>query len=82
MSGGGLAKRQDVIELEDQPPGDHMADEFFEGGLDHAGLRIILMDAETDDRTIIDEDRLALGDAAGILERHAAVRPGATTPRS
>jgi hypothetical protein len=57
MSGGGLAKRQDVIELEDQPPGDHMADEFFESGLDRARLRIILMDAETDDRAIMIEKR-------------------------
>jgi len=34
-----------------------MADEFFEGGLDQARLRIILMDAEADDRAIMIEER-------------------------
>ena len=57
MGSGRFAERQDVIELQDQPPSDNVIDELLDRFLDQARLRIILMDAEADDRAIVVEER-------------------------
>ena len=57
MGSGRFAERQDVIELQDKPPSDNVIDELLDRLLDQARLRIILMDAEADDRAIVVEER-------------------------